>query len=180
KSVEEMAELGIATATGGMVDGRELGGVEETFAADTEITRLNGDPSAGLSIQKEAQANTVEVARRVRAEIERIEADLGPGYRLLTVFDQAGFIELSIQQLVEDALVGAVLAGLVLLLFLRNLRATLVVVLSIPISVIATFVLVYFAGISLNIISLGGLALGVGMLVDNSIVVLESIFRHRT
>lgn len=180
QSVEEIAALRIPTATGAQVALRDLARVEDTFADVTEITRLNGNPSVGLSIQKEAQANTVEVARRVRAEIERIEADLGPGYRLLTVFDQAEFIELSIQQLVENALVGAVLAGLVLLLFLRNLRATLVVVLSIPISVVATFVLVYFAGISLNIISLGGLALGVGMLVDNSIVVLESIFRHRT
>src|SRR5690606_11997221 len=128
QSVEEIAALPIPTATGGQVALRDLARVEDTFADVTEITRLNGNPSVGLSIQKEAQANTVEVARRVRAEIERIEADLGPGYRLLTVFDQAEFIELSIQQLVENALVGAVLAGLVLLLFLRNLRATLVVV----------------------------------------------------
>ncbi|HEY8532036.1 MAG TPA: efflux RND transporter permease subunit, partial [Limnochorda sp.] len=180
QSVDEIAALRITTPTGAQVALRDLADVQDTYADITEITRLNGNPSVGLSIQKEAQANTVEVARRVRAEIQKIEADLGPGYRVLTVFDQAEFIELSIQQLVQNALVGALLAGLILYVFLRNLRATLVVVLSVPISVIATFVLVYFAGISLNIISLGGLALGVGMLVDNSIVVLESIFRHRT
>lgn len=180
QSVDEIAALRITTPTGAQVALRDLAEVQDTYADITQITRLNGNPSVGLSVQKEAQANTVEVARRVRAEIERIEAELGPGYRVLTVFDQAEFIELSLQQLTENALIGALLAALVLLLFLRNFRATLVVVLAIPISVVATFVLIYFAGISLNIISLGGLALGVGMLVDNGIVVLESIFRHRT
>lgn len=180
QTVDEIAELRIPTGTGARVPLRELAQVRDTFADVTQLTRLNGNPSVGLSIQKEAQANTVEVARRVRAEIDRIEAELGPGHRVVTVFDQAEFIELSIDQLTRNALVGALLAGLVLLFFLRSLKATLVVALAIPISVVATFVLVYFAGMSLNIISLGGLALGVGMLVDNGIVVLESIFRHRS
>ena len=179
-SLEEMAALQVPTGSGATVRLGDVAEVRDSFADVSVITRLNGQPSVGLAIQKEAQANTVLVARRLRQELERLRRELGPDLQLSIVFDEAEFIEQSIRQVAENAVVGAVLAAAVLLFFLQSVPATLVVAISIPVSIIVTFVLVYFAGMTLNIISLGGLALGVGMVVDNAIVVLENIFRHRT
>ncbi|HEY8486735.1 MAG TPA: efflux RND transporter permease subunit [Limnochordales bacterium] len=179
RSLEEIASLQIPTGSGASVRLGDLAEVKEDFSDVNVINRLNGKPAVGLSIQKEGQANTVLVARRVRQEVERLRRDLGSDVELAVVFDEAEFIERSIRDVLQNAIIGAVLAGLILLFFLQSMRATLVVMISIPVSIIATFVLVYFMGMTLNIISLGGLALGVGMVVDNSIVVLESIFRHR-
>ena len=178
-SLEEIRRLTLTTASGATVRVQDVASVKDAFADVTVITRLDGHPSVGMAIQKEAQANTVLVARRLRQELEALRRELGPSMQLNVVFDEAEFIEQSIQEVANSAVIGAVLAAAVLLLFLQSVRAMLVVAISIPISIIVTFVLVYFAGMTLNIISLGGLALGVGMVVDNAIVVLESIYRHR-
>jgi len=145
-----------------------------------EITRVGGRESVEISIFKEGDANTVAVARALNARLaEWQNGKLPPGYTLTVLFDQSHFIQQSIDEVRNAALIGGVLAVAVLLLFLRDLRSTLIIATSIPISVIATFVAMYKLDISLNIMSLGGLTLGIGMLVDNSIVVLESIFRKR-
>lgn len=144
-------------------------------------TRINGKESIEIAIYKEAGSNTVSVADVVKNRLETVEANvsgIATGVDMEIVFDQSTFIEQSVNEVLMTALYGGILAILVLFLFLRN-SSTLIIGLSIPISVVTTFFFLYAFDVSLNIMSLGGLALGIGMLVDNSIVVLESIDRYR-
>jgi len=144
------------------------------------ITRVGGRESVEISLFKEGDANTVDVARRLRERLAAWQNGKLPADHTLTVlFDQSHFIQQSIDEVRNAALIGGLLAIAVLMVFLRDIRSTLIIATSIPISVIATFVAMYKLDISLNIMSLGGLTLGIGMLVDNSIVVLESVFRKR-
>ncbi len=151
---------------------------------------VNGEDAIGLSFYREAESNTVAVAEAVRKEIEAIQgtdpgnADAGlgllpEGSRMIIANDQSEFISAAIREVRNNALVGGLLAVGVLLLFLRDTRTTLIIAIAIPVSIIATFNLMFFQGLSLNLMTLGGLALGCGMLVDNAIVVLENIFRLR-
>ncbi|MBC7339001.1 MAG: efflux RND transporter permease subunit [Firmicutes bacterium] len=151
--------------------------VERAFAPSTSISRTGGNPSVELSIQKEGDANTVQVARRLREELDAIRRDY-PEAKIFVAMDQARIIEMFLGTLRENLLIGGALAVLVLFLFLRHLASTFAIAVAIPFSVVATFVLLHFSGLTLNIMTLGGLALGVGMLVDNAIVVIESVFRH--
>jgi len=130
-----------------------------------------------MSVTKQSGTNTVQIAQGVRAEIARINREV-PGVRLSLLDDSAKFIERSIGAVQEHVMIGSVLVILIIFLFLRNFRSTLIVCTSIPISVIGTFALLYFAGFTLNTMTFGGLALGVGMIVDGAIVVLENAFRH--
>ncbi len=157
---------------------RDVADVSVRAREAKDICRLNGEPSVVLAIQKASDANTVAVSRAVRAELDDLEESLPAGTRLTVTMDQADFIGKAVGFVGDNAWQGALLAALVLLLFLREIRSVLVIGLAIPISVVATFVLMYFADLTLNLMTVGGLALGVGMLVDNSIVVLENIFRH--
>lgn len=143
----------------------------------SSISRLNGQPNVTLSIQKQSDANTVAVAGLVKAELEQL-SDEYPNVTLLPTMDQSSFINITISNVMQSALIGGLLAVIILLIFLRNWRSTLVIAISVPVSIIATFVLLYFGGLTINLMTLSGLALGIGMLVDNSIVVLENIFRH--
>lgn len=177
KSLDEVRNLVITNSQGVSVRLGDLADVEEVEDQE-EYALLNGRPSLAIMIQKETDANTVKVANEVHQEMEKLGRELS-GLKYSYVFDQSKYIQRSIGRLTSNAISGAVLAVVVLYLFLRNVRSTLVIALSIPISIIATFTLVYFNGLTLNMMSLGGLALGVGMLVDNSIVVLENIYRHR-
>ncbi len=143
------------------------------------ITRSGGDEAVELAIYKEGDANAVDVVRAVRARLGRIDDEIPPGVSIRVGADQARFIQASISEVLSNAAVGGAVAVLVLLLFLKDLRATLVIGASIPISVVFTFFLMYRTGTTLNIMSLGGLALGIGMLVDSAIVVLEAIVKRR-
>ena len=143
------------------------------------ITRFGGKEAVELALYKEGDANTVKVARAVAGRLERIKKELPEGIEVQVGVDQARFIQASISEVQDNAWQGALFAVIVLLFFLKDLRSTLVIAITIPISVIATFFLMYRTGTSLNIMSLGGLALGIGNLVDNSIVVLEAIYRRR-
>ena len=156
----------------------QVANVIDTYEKPTETERINGVPGIRVALRKQASANTVEVARGILAEVERVNAAF-PQLRVVPVIDQGNFIERSIANVANSVLYGGGLAILVLLLFLRDLRSTLVIALAIPISLLATFALLFIGGLSLNLMTLGGLALGVGMMVDNSIVVLENIFRRR-
>jgi HAE1 family hydrophobic/amphiphilic exporter-1 len=151
-----------------------------TYAPEerTELVRLNGRETVGLYIFKESKENTVRVAEQAREEIARMQNELAT-LSFTPVYSQASFIESAIGEVRTTAIFGIVLAVLVLFAFLRNLGATVVVSLAIPISVLATFTLMYFENLTLNVMTLGGLALGAGMLVDNAIVVIENIFRRR-
>ncbi|HEX6308817.1 MAG TPA: efflux RND transporter permease subunit [Longimicrobiales bacterium] len=157
---------------------RDLATIEDGFRERESMARYNGREAIGLLIFKESGANTVQVAERV----EDVLAELGTEYPLVTsdvAMSQAGFVSSAIANLVQEMVLGAILAFLVLMVFLRDPRYPIAISLAIPISVIATFGLFHLFGVSLNIMSLGGLALGIGMLVDNTIVVIENVFRHR-
>lgn len=142
------------------------------------IVRVNGKRSIGISVFKEMDYNTVNAVEGVRTGIDKIRKSL-PGYEIRVISDQATFINNSIGEVKNSALLGILLAVVVLFVFLRRVGTTLIVAVSIPVSIIATFSLMYFGGLTVNILTLGGLALGAGMLVDNSIVVIESIFRNQ-
>lgn len=143
-----------------------------------DLVRLDGRECVGLYIYKEAQDNTVRVAEAVAQAVSAMQAAL-PGTEFTLVYSQASFISNAIGEVEMTAIVGIVLAVLVLYAFLRNFGATVIVSLAIPISILATFTLMYFQDLTLNIMTLGGLALGAGMLVDNAIIVIENIFRRR-
>jgi hydrophobic/amphiphilic exporter-1 (mainly G- bacteria), HAE1 family len=156
----------------------DLATVHDSHSEIRNLVRVNGQPGLRMAIRKQSGGNTVEVSRLVAAEVERLNRDF-PHIRISTIFDSAVYIERAVANVRNAAVYGSILAVFVLLLFLRNLRSTLVIGIAIPISVIATFGLMYFYGFTLNTVTFGGLALGVGVLLDNSIVVLENIFRHR-
>jgi HAE1 family hydrophobic/amphiphilic exporter-1 len=143
------------------------------------ITRFGGKEAVELAIYKEGDANTVLVAQALRTRLDGLKKELPDGVQVGAGVDQSRFIESAIDEVLSNAIVGGLLAMLILYLFLKDAFATLIIGISIPVSIIATFFLMYRMGVSLNIMSLGGLALGVGMLVDNAIVVLEAIFRRR-
>ena len=130
-----------------------------------------------MQINKQSGENTVAVAQGIRAEVERINRDV-PGVRLIVLDDNAIFIERAINNVKEHALIGGILVVLIIFAFLRDFRSTLIVCTSIPVSVIGTFALLYFGGFTLNTMTFGGLALGIGMIVDAAIVVLENTHRH--
>lgn len=145
---------------------------------DQENTvRMNGEKCIGLAVYKETRYNTVKAIDQLNEELLLIQKAL-PGYTFTVVQDQGSFISAAISEVEESALYGIILAVFVLLIFLRRIGPTIIISISIPISIIATFTIMYFQGLTLNIMTLGGLALGAGMLVDNAIVVMENIFRN--
>lgn len=156
---------------------RDVATVTDGFQEIKSEQWVDGEPGIVMRVRKQAGSNTVEVVERLREELQRINQEQAGRARVTLVNNGADYIKSAITNVRSSALYGALLAILVLLFFLRDLRATLVIALSIPLSIAATFALMYFSNYSLNLISFGGLALGIGMLVDNAIVILESIYR---
>ncbi|HEU0052947.1 MAG TPA: efflux RND transporter permease subunit, partial [Longimicrobium sp.] len=157
---------------------RDVARVEDGFRERESIARYNGRESVGLLVFKNADANTVRVADEVEEVMGQLRREY-PDVRLDVATSQAGFISNALANVVQEVVLGGLLAFLVLFLFLREVRYPVAIALAIPLSLIAAFALLHATGVTLNIMSLGGLALGVGMLMDNSIVVLENVFRHR-
>lgn len=153
--------------------------VEDGYKEVATASRLDGRPSIGVIIQKQPTANTVEVMRSVRREVAAMERELPGDIRFRVAFDQAGFIEDSIRDLTKNVIFGAVLAAFIIYVFLGSVRSTLIICTAIPVAFVGACMLIYFSGETLNMMTLGGLALGVGMIVDDAIVVLENIHRHR-
>ncbi len=178
QDVEAIKDIVVTTRGGIPVYLKDVAEVQDAFQEIRQAVRVDGRPGIRLSVRKQSGANTVAVARAVKEEIARINRDF-PDVSIWPIIDTSTFIERSINNVQTAAISGSILAILVLFLFLRNLRSTFIIGLSIPIAVIATFALMYVNDFTLNTMSFGGLALGVGMLVDNAIVVLENIFRHR-
>jgi hydrophobic/amphiphilic exporter-1 (mainly G- bacteria), HAE1 family len=143
------------------------------------ITRFGGKEAVELALYKEGDANTVRVARAVRARLEGLRKELPEGVKIGAGVDQSRFIESAIDEVLENAVLGGLLAMVILFFFLKDAFSTLIIGITIPVSIIATFFFMHRFGVSLNVMSLGGLALGVGMLVDNAVVVLEAIHRRR-
>ncbi|MEE8378220.1 MAG: efflux RND transporter permease subunit [Candidatus Aminicenantaceae bacterium] len=156
---------------------REVADVSTVLRSPENIVRLNGQRGLALEIFKEAKTNTTAASKSIHEQLTTMRGGLS-GYDLFVIQDQARFIQSSIKEVEKAGLIGIFLAVLVLYIFLRRIGITAVISLAIPISVVATFSLMYFNGLSLNIMTLGGLALGAGMLVDNAIVVVENITRH--
>ncbi|MDX1673251.1 MAG: efflux RND transporter permease subunit [Longimicrobiales bacterium] len=165
-------------ASSGVITLRDVAAIRDTFEDRESIARYNGEEAVGLLVFKESEANTVRVAESVDEVLDELRGEYD-ALHVDVAMSQAGFIADAISNVVQALVLGGILAFLVLFLFLRDARYPVAIALAIPISVVGTFSLLDLAGVSLNIMSLGGLALGVGMLVDNSIVVLENIFRHR-
>jgi HAE1 family hydrophobic/amphiphilic exporter-1 len=177
ENLDQIRDLVVMTRQNVPVYLKDIAEVKDSTEDFRSFTRINGRPGVRLRIVKQSGQNTVQIAENVRAEIARINREV-PGIRLSVLDDSSVFINRSIHAVQEHAFIGGVLVMLIIFLFLRNLRATFIVFTSIPISVIGTFALLYFNGYTLNTMTFGGLALGIGMIVDASIVVLENTFRH--
>jgi HAE1 family hydrophobic/amphiphilic exporter-1 len=177
QNLEDIRNLVVLTRQGVPVYMRDIAVVSDATEDFRSFTRINGRPGVRMRITKQSGTNTVQIADGIRAEMERINREV-PSVRLSMLNDTSVFIRRSIDSVKEHAMVGSFLVILIIFLFLRDVRSTLIVCTSIPISVIGTFALLYFAGFTLNTMTFGGLALGVGMIVDASIVVLENTYRH--
>jgi len=178
ESLDEIRRTVVTTAEQTPIRVGDVAEVVDGYEDLSRIAELNGIPVVRLDIQKQSGANTVTVADNIRAEVERINS-VRSDVRLTVVSDQSDFIRKSINNVQNSAIWGSLLAILVLYLFLRNGSTTFIIALSIPISIIATFALLFFNDLTLNQMTFGGLALGVGLIVDNAIVVLENIIRQR-
>lgn len=181
-SIEDMEDIVIAQVEGAAVKLSDVGHVTRGHVERDVVTRINGREGVEIAVFKEGDANTVSVSATVRERLEEFQSrfgDLLGDAQVEIVVDQATFIKQSVDEVLTTALIGGVLAIVILFLFLRDLKSTTIIGLSIPISVIATFFMMFTTDVSLNIMSLGGLALGIGMLVDSSIVVLENVQRYR-
>ena len=179
ESVSEFSDAIVAYVAGRPIYLRDIAMVERGYKEREAITRVKGRESVELAIYKEGDANTVQVANRLEERLERVRESLPADMELVKIYDQSRFISSAVDNVKNAALVGGLFAIIVLYGFLRDARSTTIVGIAIPISVIGTFLLMYTNDVSLNIMSLGGIALAVGMLVDNSIVVLENIVRKR-
>src|SRR3970282_1480409 len=155
----------------------DIAAVVDSTEDRRSLLRVNGRPAVRMRVTKQSGSNTVQIADNVRAELERITREV-PGVTLSVLDDQSVFIRQSIANVREAALLGSVLVVIIIFAFLRDIREKLIICTSIPISIIGTFALLYFGGFPLNTMTFGGLALGVGMIVDASIVALENTFRH--
>jgi HAE1 family hydrophobic/amphiphilic exporter-1 len=176
--LDELRDTVVTVRDGNPVTLSQVAQIIDGRKRETRIVRIDGDPGIRIAIRKQSETNTVEVARGVHQALERIDRDYSQ-IHFSPLFDTSEFIERSIANAITAMLLGALLAVVVLLFFLRSLYATLVVAVAIPVSVITTFALMYFGGLTLNLMTIGGLALGVGLMVDSAIVVLENIVRRR-
>ncbi|WP_100641147.1 efflux RND transporter permease subunit [Alteromonas facilis] len=179
ESIDEIADLFIATRDGRNIRLGDIATVRQAYKEQDSATRFNGLQGSEIAIYKEGDANSVAVAERVESALASIEKQLPSSYSIAKVYDQSEFISQAINDVKSAGLIGGILAMLIIYLFLRSFWPTLIISISIPVSIIATFNLMYGNDISLNIMSLGGIALAIGLLVDNSIVVLENIDRKK-
>lgn len=178
KNVAEIATMVIGENAGKLIHLQDVAEVKDHWEKVRSIVRINQKPGVRIMVNKQSGSNTVAVAQAVKAEIARINEEI-PQLRLTSIVDTSTYIQRSINNVSSSAVYGGLLAVIILQFFLGNLASTVIIAIAIPVSVIATFALMYYFQFTLNIMSLGGVALGIGMLVDNSIVVLENIFRYR-
>lgn len=179
ESLNDIENLFIGRFEGKNIQLKDVATVQSAYKDRDVVTRFNGNEGVEIAIYKEGDANAVDVAKRIDSRLNEVNQNLPSDYQLAQIYDQSVFIKQAIDSVKSAAIMGGILAMLVLYLFLRDFWATIIISVSIPVSVIATFNLMYANDISLNMMSLGGIALAVGLLVDNSIVVLENIDRHK-
>ena len=182
ESIDDIGEIIIGQIDRAPIKLKDVGRVFRGHRERDLVTRINGREGVEVAVFKEGDANTVQVSEAIQQRLDEFlqeNASLLQDSGMEVVFNQATFIQQAVDEVLDTAIIGGILAVIILFLFLRDLKSTTIIGLSIPLSVIATFFLMFGSDISLNIMSLGGLALGIGMLVDNSIVVLESVQRYR-
>lgn len=179
ESIDDIKQTFVQTEAGALIRVEDVAKVKDTFKQSNSVTLVNGAPSIVLSVMKKTDSNTVNVATHIKEAMEELNQTLPEGVTLDVVIDTSQFIEMSIDSVVQNIMMGSVISVFVLLLFLKSIRATIVIGISIPIAIISTFTLMYMTGETLNILTLGGLALGIGMMVDSSIVILENIYAYR-
>jgi HAE1 family hydrophobic/amphiphilic exporter-1 len=178
QSLDDIKHVPFVLPTREVVYLQDLATVEEATKDVTSIGRVNEVPSIGVSITKQSTANTVVVSKQVNEAIDQLKAS-HPELTFTFSYDQADYIEKSITNVAETAILSCVIAIFICFLFLRNLASTMIIAISIPTSIVATFILMYFTGLTMNVLSLSGLAVAIGLLVDDSIVVMENIYRRR-
>ncbi|MGI6558772.1 MAG: efflux RND transporter permease subunit [Limnochordia bacterium] len=177
RAVEELEAILVANRDGVSIRLGDVAQVRPVTEDAGAIVRVDGMPGVTISIQKQSGANTVRVADAVRQTVDELSLRY-PNLRIRPLNDSSRFIRQAVNNVMRAGIIGGLLAALILLFFLGSLRSTLIISIAIPVSIITSFILIDWAGMTLNIMSLGGLALGIGMLVDNSIIVLENIYRH--
>ena len=177
--LDDIRRTVVERRNGAVIHLEDIAEVRFGHADPDAILRLDGEEAVEVAVYREGDANTVQVANDVRDTLARLEANLPAGMAVATVQDQSRFIRMALNEVVSAAVLGGLLAALVLYLFLGQARPTVIIALSIPLAVTGTFVLMHATGVGLNVMSLGGIALAVGLLVDSAIVVLESIARRR-
>ncbi len=176
-SVEEIKDLPIATPTGAIIRLTDVANVEEVNKDQSNIAYLDGERGIMISVNKQSTANLVKTSEKLQKELNAITAQY-PELHMSIVMDTSDYIKDSLTNITETAFLSALIAFFVLLAFLKNPITSAIIAISIPTSILATFALMYLAGMSLNLISMGGVAIGIGMLVDNSVVVLDSIYQY--
>jgi HAE1 family hydrophobic/amphiphilic exporter-1 len=188
-SIDQIKDTVIAYKGGGVTNGqmemprtiylRDIADVFEGYRDQESVVLVNGQPSVMLQVQKQSGKNSVQTAKELRSRLERIAREVPQDVKILENFNTTDQIEDSLNEVTNSAISGALLAIIVLFVFLRSIKPTLIIGVSIPVSIIVTIMLMYFCGLTLNLMTMAGLVLGVGMLVDNSIVILENIYHYR-
>jgi HAE1 family hydrophobic/amphiphilic exporter-1 len=188
-SLDQMRDTVISYKGGGMANGsleparsvylRDIADVFEGYKDETSSVYVNGQTAVMMMVQKQSGKNSVQTAKNLRTRMERLAREIPQDIKITEIFNTTDQIENSINEVGSSAVSGALLAVVILFIFLRSFKPTLIIGISIPVSIIVTLMLMYFAGLTLNVMTLAGLILGVGMLVDNSIVILENIYHYR-
>ncbi len=178
KSVEDFNSIVIANVNGAPIHISDIARVEDTGERMTSASFLNGKPAVTLVVKKQSGSNTVEVVKDIRARVQKIQSIIPPGMETKIVGDQSEFIKDSVNTVEEHLILGALFAGLMVLIFMGDFRSTIISAMAIPTSVIATFIFLDYAGFTLNTMTLMGLTIAVGIVIDDAIVMLENIYRH--
>ena len=179
ESIEHLADTQVTLPTGGTVRLGDVVDIQIGLSDEESIVTMNGEKVISLSLQKESDGNTVNVDREVRKALEELEAELYEDIDIAVVYSSADMINQSVDNVVTNLFMAVIISMLVIFIFLGNFRSTIIIGVAIPLSIISTFVMLYFGEHTLNLVTLAALALSVGMVVDNSTVVLENIYRHR-
>ncbi|AEJ18360.1 efflux RND transporter permease subunit [Gracilinema caldarium] len=189
RTLDEIRSTVISYKGGGLVNGeiepskvvrlQDIADVYEGYRDEDSLVFVNGQAAVQITVQKQSGKNSVQTARELRKRLNQISKEIPQGIKITEIFNTTDIIENSINQVTSSALQGAILAVLILFVFLRSFKPTLIIGITIPVSLLFTLMAMYFWGLTLNVMTLAGLALGVGMLVDNSIVILENIYRYR-
>ena len=180
-TLEQLGNLGIGvTPSGNLIRLKDVAQIKDSFLEAVSYARVNVLPVVNLYVQKESAGNTIDIVDGIQKELELLKKDLDPKIRFIPTYNQAESIRRAIKTVLNSLWLGGFLAMAILFLFLREVKSVFIIAIAIPISVICTFIYMYFGGITRNVMTLSGLAVGIGMLVDNSIVVLENIFTKRT